>query len=474
MQAKRPRRSLAQHTEARLGLDTEGSIQTWLDESRWSRKASTEVQTEVAEAVIKMPRKAAAILPSPDNSSESTTSASRKSEKSTANVHDTDYRQSLRYRNIYIERENPPLELMRRAQRIIARSRISPELDDSTIDELKRTSRRLQDDAEDKIIKQLVPDIIPAMKRIPDQRLEMNADQPWFNSVPVPLDPDMLTTPLPLPKPKPDLTFGYSQVAFTHKQLTTIDLLVDDQFGRSYAVPDQKIRFPSLQIEFKSQAKNGTHYIATNQAAGAGAIALSGHIDLLQRGAGLKNFDYEEPQYFSISMDHELVRINVHWLKAPTEGGQHSFHVEGLSQHLLRDERGIKAVSRAIKNILDHGTDARLRALCGALDAYRDTVIRDREAANVPRSQELGIVQPQIGNQARKAPPDSRAYGATPCEKEDDILRPPDELAEPLQAGRRPRRALKTMRGEEQNRDNSTLKARRVSTRRTSRAVGYK
>ncbi|KAK5214682.1 hypothetical protein LTR47_012110, partial [Exophiala xenobiotica] len=210
------------------------------------------------------------------------------------------------------------------------------------------------------------------MKKIPDQRLEMNADQPWFNSVPVPLDSSILTNPLPLPKPKPDLAFGYSETAFTRNQLGTIDLLVDDQFGRSYAVLDQKVRFPFLEVEFKSQAKNGTHYIATNQAAGAGAVALSGYMDMIRRG--LKEFDYEEPLYFSVTMDHELARINVHWLRAPAEkGGQHSFHVEGLSKHLLDDADGIRALSLAIKNILDNGADARLRTLCAALDSYRKT-----------------------------------------------------------------------------------------------------
>ena len=69
--------------------------------------------------------------------------------------------------------------------------------------------------------------------------------------------------------------FGYSEAAFTENQLAAIDLLVDDQFGQSYAVPDQKLRFPFLDIEFKSQAKNGTHFVATNQVAGAGAIVLS-------------------------------------------------------------------------------------------------------------------------------------------------------------------------------------------------------
>jgi len=80
----------------------------------------------------------------------------------------------------------------------------------------------------------------------------------------LPQDPNVLTNPLPLPRPKPVLVFGYSEAAFTEKQLMTIDLLVDDQFGRNYAIPDQKLRFPFLDVEFKSQAKNGIYYIKIN------------------------------------------------------------------------------------------------------------------------------------------------------------------------------------------------------------------
>ena len=258
-------------------------------------------------------------------------------------------------------------------------------MDDATVQNLKERSRRIRNEAEDVIVKQLAPHLIPAMDEVPDRRLKMNSDQPWTNSVPVPVKPSILTNPLPLPKPRPDLVFGYSQAAFTENQLGTIELLVDDQFDRSYAVPDQKLRFPFLDIEFKSQAKNGTHYIGTNQAAGTGAIAISGNMELMQRSFGMDKFDYEEPQFFSVTMDHELARINVHWLKAPVHGGNHSFQVEGLSQHLLRDAGGIRAVTRAIKNILDYGVDVRLRILCTALDAYREMVVRDREAANPQR-----------------------------------------------------------------------------------------
>ncbi|KAL9126365.1 MAG: hypothetical protein Q9217_004567 [Psora testacea] len=215
----------------------------------------------------------------------------------------------------------------------------------------------------------------------------MNSGQQWSNFVPLPLDPDVLIDPLPLPKPKPDLAFGYSEAAFNHKQLMTIDLLVDDQFGRSHAVPDQKLRFPFLDIEFKSQAKNGTHYVATNQVAGAGAIALNGNLELIRRSFGAERFDFDEPLFFSVTLDHQLACINVHYVRNPAEGGQYSFHVEGLSTHLLNDVNGLRALRRAIKNILDHGSDARLRKLCDALDAYRQRVISEREAATSERDQ---------------------------------------------------------------------------------------
>ncbi|OAL38194.1 hypothetical protein AYO20_02646 [Fonsecaea nubica] len=305
LSAKRPRYRRAQLTETRTGLDKENLVESWLEKLNWSRRSSTENEAQISETSFKMPRKPPAVLPSPDNSFEGSISTSRKPEKSAASVHDADYRQSLRDRNIYINREDPRPELKRRAGRIISRSRTSPEMDDEVVQQLIRTSRRVEEEGEEAIVLQLAPDLIPAMKLLPDTRLASNADQPWYNSVPVPLDTSILSNPLPLPKPKPDLAFGYSEAAFTRNQLGTIGLLVDDQFGRSYAVPDQKVRFPFLEIEFKSQAQNGTHYVATNQAAGAGSVALNGYIDLIQRSFGMDEFDYEEPRYFSRRLKKE-------------------------------------------------------------------------------------------------------------------------------------------------------------------------
>jgi hypothetical protein len=304
-----------------------------------------------------------------------------------------DYQDSLVDCNIYINCDNPPVKLLDRAMGIISRSRESPEMDDAAVQKLSDTSRRVAHEAEDVIVQKLGPYIIPAMIMPPDRRLASNSNQSWFNSVPVPLDPSVLTNPLPLPKPKPDLAFGYSAAAFTNNQRTTINLLVDYQSGNSYAAPDKKLRFPFLDVEFKSQAKNGSLLIATNQAAGAGAIALNGNVELMQRAFGTESFNPEELLFFSLAIDHATVVINVHWLKAPVEGEQYSFYVETLAQHYLRDVKGIQAVTRAIKNILDYGAGTRLQTLCGALDAYQEKVIRDREAANL--LQEHGVSRGQ-------------------------------------------------------------------------------
>ena len=167
--------------------------------------------------------------------------------------------------------------------------------------------------------------------------------------------------------------------------------------------------------------------------------------------------------------------VNVHWLRAPAEGGQHSFHVEGLSQHLLRDANGIRALSRAIKNILDYGADKRLRALCSALDAYRETVVRNREAANAQRKQG-GVVLPESQTERQKRgrllPPDCRRGGAS-HEKEDRISRPSDEPVQPLQTERRSRRAKTTARREVRSEVNVAPKVGRTSYKRTSKAVEY-
>jgi hypothetical protein len=68
----------------------------------------------------------------------------------------------------------------------------------------------------------------------------------------------------------------------------------------------KKLRFTFLDIEFKSQAKNGTHYIATSQVAGAGAIALNGNMGAaFEREVSIMR----NHGFFPVTMDHQLICV---------------------------------------------------------------------------------------------------------------------------------------------------------------------
>jgi hypothetical protein len=61
------------------------------------------------------------------------------------------------------------------------RPRLSPEMDDgyrSGAEEYRTQASGMR--AEEVIVQQLAPHIIPAMNRVPDPRLASNADQSWF------------------------------------------------------------------------------------------------------------------------------------------------------------------------------------------------------------------------------------------------------------------------------------------------------
>src|SRR5436190_3479955 len=130
----------------------------------------------------------------------------------------------------------------------------------------------------------------------------------------------------------------------------------EDQLGQSYVVPDGEIHFPFLDVEFKAQG--GSHIVATNQAANAGAVVSNGILELARCSLALDSLDYNEPHFFSLSMDHTSVYVYGHWLAVGS--GQFSFHVERLALHDLRSLDGLRAVHRTVKIIFDWSRNERL------------------------------------------------------------------------------------------------------------------
>jgi hypothetical protein len=160
-----------------------------------------------------------------------------------------------------------------------------------------------------------------------------------------------------------------------------------------------------MVIEFISQANGGTHCIAMNQAAGAGAVAMNGFVELARQGLGLDSIDYNEPQFFFLSMDHQVVLIHVHWLG--NDDGKHTLHMEELSAHYLKTPEGIRAAKRAAKNILDWGLNNHLPTICKQLDTFREKVelaIAEKAAAEKKVAEKAAVAAATQGASTKTGP----------------------------------------------------------------------
>ena len=304
-----------------------------------------------------------------------TLSAGEEMAPSAGGVRATNFRRQLCDHNIFISYTDAPKELMERAMKIITNKELFPEMNDAFAQELAVTAQNLETEAESDLVRRLGIELIPAMRKVPHQSLQGNENRLWLNAVAIPPNPDDLVIPPQLPKPKPNMVFGYSPIAFNKYQLLAMKLL-ENQLKQDYAMPDERVRFPFLVIDFKSQAAGGTHFIATNQLANAGAVAMEGILQLARKILAEKDIDFDEPQFFSLSIDHSTANVNVHWL-SQNEDGVFCFHMKHLLQRFL-DVDGLKAIDRAVKNILHYGVDKRLKKICQELTTLSQKSIKEK------------------------------------------------------------------------------------------------
>ena len=336
---------------------------TWLMNVGWTRPSKNNISQ----------------LPSPDVTMRSFSRApTASSQKSNASIYDSDYREKLEDYNTYVPGRTPPPGIKQEAEKMVFRRRETPELEDAVIYQLRETMKALQNKGEEEVKNRLGAHIIPGYSTPSDPRLDVVQGQLWSKAVPIPFKSSLLDPPLPLPKPKPDTTFAFSKTAFTESQLGTMKSLVQYSNGPSFASPSPDIRFPFAVIEYKSQAKDGSIRVATNQAAGAGAVALNGFLELMSRGPGLDASDIIKPLFFSVAMDQNSAFINMHWIGKTSDTNEHTFHLEELKMLPLRYDDSIQVLRRALKNINDYAAGDLLKMIVDALDEYRNNKMKGR------------------------------------------------------------------------------------------------
>lgn len=190
----------------------------------------------------------------------------------------SDFRDRLGYRNIFIDTD-ASTELMKKAKEIT--EELYPEMDDALAQELAVIAKNLATGTEQEIVMELGSKLIPA-KEEDDQSLKRMMDRLWSNTVDLPLDPSVVAILTSLQMPTPDLVFGYSEKAFNTNQFQVMKLL-GIQPRKDYAMPDGKVSFRFLDVEFKALATGGNQFLASNQAANTDAIAMLGTLELARR-----------------------------------------------------------------------------------------------------------------------------------------------------------------------------------------------
>ena len=330
-----------------------------------------------------------------------------------------DFRTVVDDYNIYICEENPTAPLLKQAKKIISEPHQSSEMDDATVLSLKTNLKRVAAQGEDALIGVLANKLFPAIESIPDPEIEGRRNERWDNAIVISLPPGPASSTIlpPLPKPKPDLVFGYSKTAFDLNQRTVIRLL--SNISGSYAMPAKGIMFPFLQIEFKAFATGGNPFVAENQAANGGAIAMNGLLKLNMGILGEPILGSDSPHFFSVTLNNKFASVNAHWLSRSADDEPICYHMATLSDHLLTKSRGLRAVHQIVKNILDHAVNKRLPLIRKALDTYNHNLVGEQENANhgqepllEPRDEEEEEEEEEeLSSQQSDAPAHSVSHG---------------------------------------------------------------
>ena len=147
-------------------------------------------------------------------------------------------------------------------------------------------------------------------------------------------------------------------------------------------MPADGLIFPFLQIEFKAFATGGNPFVAENQAANGGAIAMNGLLKLNMDILGEPLLGPNSPNFFSVTLNNKFASVNAHWLSGSADNEPICYHMAILSDYLLTESGGLRAVHQIVKNILDNAVNRRLPLIRKALDTYNHTYVREQENAN--------------------------------------------------------------------------------------------
>lgn len=265
-------------------------------------------------------------------------------------------RDVLQPHGIYIDPydRQVPEQITNMAHQVLHKPRTSPPLCDDQIEDLRsnlyETRDMKEDDARTKLQStmfqsstysgRIVSTIQPALsvEGLPHQRY----------------------VPQPVVQPKPDLSYGYHKDVFTQPEAylqQTITL-------KPYPIPNTDYYWPFFHIEFTSQSRGGTHWVAENQNAGSGTLSVRSMETLLEYAQDnpKRHHQVGDSVAFSCCIDSEYATLWLHWVDEShdREGDSPHYLSSCLGTYVFRDTTRLLEFQNHTKNIIEHGLDQRL------------------------------------------------------------------------------------------------------------------
>lgn len=184
-----------------------------------------------------------------------------------------------------------------------------------------------------------------------------------------------------IPAPRPDCSWGYTKEAFTSYQ----------ELGRNNkysSVKDKDTRLqrdtilPGFIWEFKSQAAQGSMYVAVNQTIGAGAACVKALTTLYEEAQkqGMVKRNEADTIAFSVAIDGQFANLNIHWFQ------ELQYMAQRHRSYRLCEADDIPEFFNHCKNILTYLYGPRHQKIATALNTlFQATFVGDKHRDEIEK-----------------------------------------------------------------------------------------
>lgn len=275
------------------------------------------------------------------------------------------FRKFLKAFGSSIDRLKPHESKLKAAAELLRRPRPDLQLSENEREALCELSRLNSDEDENELVRNFYSRIIH--KLLPSNIstiLRQSHRQKWNRAVPLhPTSRLAIGQPRWVVMPKPDALFGFSAEDLLGNGSPLGGSILFDRGQYSLTTVDLDVFSPFFGLEFKSQSRRNTLWIAENQEGHAGSIRVRDVRKILLYGRNQDLVYSDRPIYFSLAGDSNVATINLH--TAESNNGTVEYTSWRIAEFFLRDKEHVYNLVLAVQNIITYGTEQ-------LADWYRD------------------------------------------------------------------------------------------------------